>query len=124
MIDRNRHLLPGIDDGARTLAESLAMARMSGADGAYTVAGAPHIHPGMHQNDGPDIARRRDALQPELDRAGTPLQLLVGADVRLEPGLLEGLHSGRVPTLNGSRYLLLEPPFTTPPPASKRWWAN
>lgn len=116
MIDLHSHILPGIDDGAQTLAESLAMARMAVADGVHTMACTPHIYPGMYMNDGPDIARRRDALQAELDSAGIPLQLVGGADVHLVPDLLEGLRTGRVPTLNGSRYLLLEPSHTTPPP--------
>ena len=38
------------------------------------------------------------------------------SDVHLGPGLLEGLRCGRVPTLNRSRYFLLEPSHTTPPP--------
>ena len=116
MIDLHSHILPGIDDGAGTLDVSLEMARMAVADGVHTMACTPHIYPGMYLNDGPGIARRRDALQAELDHAGIPLQLVVGADVHLVPGLLEGLRTGRVPTLNGSRYLLLEPSHTTPPP--------
>jgi protein-tyrosine phosphatase len=116
MIDLHSHILPGIDDGAGTLDVSLEMARMAVADGVHTMACTPHIYPGMYLNDGPGIARRRDALQAELDSAGIPLKLVVGADVHLVPNLLEGLHSGRVPTLNGSRYLLLEPSHTKPPP--------
>lgn len=116
MIDLHCHILPGIDDGAKTLDMSLEMARIAVADGITTLACTPHIYPGMYMNDGPGIAAARDALQAELDRAGIALQLVVGADVHLVPGLLEGLKSGRIPTLNNSRYLLLEPSHTTPPP--------
>lgn len=116
MIDLHCHILPGIDDGAKTLDDSLAMARIAVADGIHTLACTPHIYPGMYMNDGPGIARARDALQVELDRQGIPLKLVVGADVHLVPGLIEGIRSGRVPTLNGSRYFLLEPSHTTPPP--------
>lgn len=116
MIDLHCHILPGIDDGAKTLDDSLAMARIAVADGIHTLACTPHIYPGMYMNDGPGIARARDRLQAELDRHGIPLKLVVGADVHLVPGLIDGLRSGRVPTLNGSRYFLLEPSHTTPPP--------
>jgi protein-tyrosine phosphatase len=116
MIDLHCHILPGIDDGAKTLDMSLEMARIAVADGITTLACTPHIYPGMYMNDGPGIAAARDALQAELNRAGIALQLVVGADVHLVPGLLDGLKSGRIPTLNGSRYLLLEPSHTTPPP--------
>ncbi len=116
MIDLHSHLLPGIDDGAKTLGESLEMARIAVADGIHTMACTPHIYPGMYMNDGPGIARACVRLQTELDRHDIALKLVVGADVHLVPGLVEGLQSGRLPTLNGSRYFLLEPSHTTPPP--------
>lgn len=116
MIDLHCHILPGIDDGAPTLEVSLAMARIAVADGITTTACTPHIYPGMYMNDGPGIKAARKVLQSELDAAGIPLQLVAGADVHLVPGLLDGITNGRIPTLHGSRYLLLEPSHTTPPP--------
>lgn len=116
MIDLHSHLLPGIDDGAKTLDESLAMARIAVDDGIHTMACTPHIYPGMYMNDGPGIAWACARLQAELDQRGIALKLVVGADVHLVPGLIDGLKSGRVPTLHGSRYFLLEPSHTTPPP--------
>lgn len=116
MIDLHSHILPGIDDGARALEDSLAMAQIAVNDGIRTMACTPHIYPGMYMNDGPGIEQARAALQAELDQHGIALQLVTGADVHLVPGLLEGLRSGAVPTLHGSRYLLLEPSHTSPPP--------
>ena len=115
MIDLHSHILPGIDDGAKTLEDSLEMARIAVDDGIQTMACTPHIYPGMYLNDGPGITAARDALQHALVQHGIPLKLVVGADVHLVPGLLDGIRSGKVPTLNGSRYLLLEPSHTTPP---------
>ena len=116
MIDLHSHILPGIDDGAKTLDVSLEMARIAVADGIHTMACTPHIYPGMYMNDGPGIHKAVAALQMVLNREGIPLKLVVGADVHLVPGLLDGLRDGRVPTLHGSRYFLLEPSHTTPPP--------
>jgi protein-tyrosine phosphatase len=116
MIDLHSHILPGIDDGAKTLEISLEMARIALDDGIHTMACTPHIYPGMYMNDAPGIARHRNALQAALDANGLPLKLVIGADVHLVPGLLSGLRAGRVPTLAGSRYLLLEPSHHTPPP--------
>ena len=116
MIDLHSHILPGIDDGAKSLNDSLEMARIAVADGIRTMACTPHIYPGMYMNDGPGIIKAIASLQNELDENGIALKLVAGADVHLVPGLLEGLKSGRIPTLNGSRYFLLEPSHTTPPP--------
>lgn len=116
MIDLHHHLLPGIDDGAADLAMALEMARMAVADGIHTVACTPHIYPGLYENTGDGIRAAIAALQAELDSAGIKLHLVEGADVHLAPDLGEGIKAGRIPTLAGSRYLLLEPPHHVAPP--------
>lgn len=116
MIDLHTHILPGIDDGSRSLEQSLEMARMAVEDGTTIMACTPHIYPGLYMNDAAGIQAERDKLQKALDTYRIPLQLVVGADAHLVPELLDGLQTGRVPTLNGSRYLLLEPPHHVPPP--------
>lgn len=116
MIDLHSHILPGIDDGARDLATSLEMARMAVAGGTNIMACTPHIYPGLYMNNASGIAAARDALEKALAAAGIPLTLVMGADVHLVPEVLEGLRSGRIPTLNGSRYFLLEPAHHVAPP--------
>jgi protein-tyrosine phosphatase len=116
MIDLHSHILPGIDDGSQSLAMSLDMARIAVADGIRVMACTPHIYPGLYMNDTAGIQAARDALQAQLDAHGIALQLVIGADVHLVPGLLDGLKQGRVPSLNGTRYLLLEPSHHVAPP--------
>jgi len=43
VIDLHTHILPGLDDGARTLEESVAMARSAVADGIRVMAATPHV---------------------------------------------------------------------------------
>lgn len=119
MIDIHCHLLPGIDDGAQTLPTSLEMARIAVADGITTIFCTPHIYPGLYENTGPDIRRRVNELQAELGAAGIALELSFGADTHLVPEVREGLRTGRIPTLGGSRYLLLEPSHHVCPPRFK-----
>jgi protein-tyrosine phosphatase len=110
MIDLHCHLLPGIDDGARDLATSLEMARMAVADGIRIQACTPHITPGIYDNEGPQIRLAVEELAGALYDAGIDLYLVTGADVHLAPRLVEGMQSGRIPTIADSRYFLLEPP--------------
>jgi protein-tyrosine phosphatase len=116
MIDIHCHLLPGIDDGAQTLPSSLEMARIAVADGITTIFCTPHIYPGLYENHGPDIRRRVDDLQKILRDHGIALELSFGADTHLVPEVRDGLRTGRIPTLGGSRYLLLEPSHHVRPP--------
>jgi len=116
MIDLHCHLLPGIDDGPTDLATSLEMARIAVADGITTTFCTPHIYPGLYENNAVDIRHRVANLQLILQNQNIPLKLNFGADVHLVPGLLDGIRSGRVPTLGDSRYLLLEPSHHVCPP--------
>lgn len=116
MFDLHCHLLPAVDDGATDLEMAVEMARIAVADGIGTMACTPHIYPGLYENDSAGIREAILALQAELDARQIPLRLVEGADVHLEPDLLKGIDAGRVPTLAGSRYLLLEPPHHVAPP--------
>lgn len=116
MIDLHSHILPGLDDGSPNLAELLQMARQAVADGTTEMACTPHVTPGIYENGTADITRAVRALQQELRRAGIPLVLHVGADVHVAPDLPGRLADGTVPTLNGSRYFLFEPPHHVLPP--------
>lgn len=116
MIDLHCHLLPGIDDGAVDLAMALAMARIAHADGIRTVACTPHIYPGMYDNDAAGIRDAVARLSAALAGEGIDLDLVVGADAHLQPDMVGEVRAGRVPTLGGSRYLLLEPPHHVAPP--------
>jgi protein-tyrosine phosphatase len=116
MIDLHCHILPGIDDGAVDLGVSLGMARASVADGVSVLACTPHILPGLYRNAGPQIVSAVQFLQDALDQEGIPLRLVAGADVHLVPDMIAGLRSGRLPSVGGSRYVLVEPPHHTAPP--------
>ncbi len=116
MIDLHSHILPGIDDGSTSLAMSLDMARIAVKDGIRVMACTPHIYPGLYMNNSAGIRAARDALQASLDEHGIALQLTIGADVHLVPGLIEGLRAGVIPSLHGTRYLLLEPSHHVAPP--------
>lgn len=116
MIDLHCHLLPGVDDGAPDLATSLAMARIAVADGIVVIACTPHIYPGMYDNNGPAIRQAVAKLQGQLNEAGIPLRLTLGADTHIAPDLVASLRAGQAPTLHDSRYFLLEPPHHVAPP--------
>lgn len=116
MIDLHCHILPEIDDGAVDIGVSLDMARASVADGVSVLACTPHILPGLYHNAGPQIASAVQHLQDALGQEAIPLRLVAGADVHMVPDLIAGLRSGRIPSIAGSRYVLVEPPHHTAPP--------
>jgi len=116
LIDLHCHLLPGIDDGAKSLEMSFEMARIAHHDGITVAACTPHILPTVYDNTGPAIKAAVSHLQSELTKAKIPLRLVSGADVHVAADLITALQSGRALTLNNSRYFLLEPPHHAPLP--------
>jgi len=122
LIDLHCHLLPGIDDGAPDLATAIGMARLSVADGVRVVACTPHIFPGVYSNTGPDIRQRMERLQEELNAAHIDCRLISGSDAHVAPEFLGGLKSGRILSLNNSRYVLVEPPHHILPPNMDRFF--
>jgi protein-tyrosine phosphatase len=110
-VDIHCHLLPGIDDGAKDWDESLAMARLAAEGGTATIVATPHQLGNFSGNRGDDIRRRVVELQEKLHVANIQLTVLPGADVRIEPDLVERLMHGDVLTLGDHRrHVLLELP--------------
>lgn len=108
MIDVHLHILPGVDDGPATLADALSLARTLVQEGVRVAVATPHYNDEYPQRPAREIIERVVDLQRELDRYAIPLRLLAGHEALIQPGLVEDIQLGRVATLNGSRYLLLE----------------
>lgn len=126
MIDLHCHLLPGIDDGSRSLEESLAMARLAVADGITAVRATPHIHIGRYANDRASIEAAAEALRGELAREGISLELTAAAEVRLDYELVAMIEADRIPylgALDGEPVLLLEFPHSHVPVGAEHFVA-
>ena len=108
MIDTHLHILPGVDDGPETIDEALALARVLVQEGVHSAIATPHYNDEFPRRSAAEIQARVHDLQCALDRQGIPLRLYAGHEVLIKPGLVEDILAGRLATLNGSRYLLLE----------------
>jgi len=111
MIDIHCHVLHQMDDGARTLTEAVELCKIADANDITHMVLTPHFYDVSHLDA--FLERRRDhydQLCEECEREMLDVQLLLGAEVAVSPGLLK---CDRLPelALNNSRYLLLELPF-------------
>jgi protein-tyrosine phosphatase len=111
MIDLHAHILPGLDDGPRTVEDSLAMARIASAGGTRAIAATPHVdhYFGLEPSG---FAAARAALAARLAEEGIELELLAGGEIapeRLVDLDEEALHTL---TLGGGPYVLLECPLS------------
>ena len=117
MVDLHTHILPGIDDGAATVEESLSMLEKEQDQGVNTVVLTPHFYPHREEVDR-FLFRRKlavDGLKQAM-AARTQEQLplpnvLIGAEVLWRSDLAEWNRLDEL-CIEGTRNLLLELPFT------------
>lgn len=110
MIDIHSHILPGLDDGARDIFDTLEMVDMAARNGVNTIIATPHCNlPGGFGNYSDEEYKEciqvvRGAVQEER----IPVCILPGVEVLGTPELPEFIKQGKITTLNNSRYLLTE----------------
>lgn len=111
ITDIHCHLLPGIDDGAKTWNDALQMAVQAVSEGITTAILTPHQLGSYSHNRGDTIRQLTADFQTRLDEHRIPLQVLPGADVRIDGDMIDRLLSGDCLTLGDTgRYVLLELP--------------
>jgi len=113
VIDLHCHVLPGIDDGPRTLAGSVALARAAAAQGTTTLVATPHVTVDLPRNDSARIAAKVAEVRAALASEGVPVEVLTGAEVAMDKALALADDELRALHLGGSPWLLLECPLTT-----------
>jgi len=111
VIDLHTHILPGLDDGARSLEESVAMARSAVADGVRVIAATPHV-----RDDYPTRATEMEAGVAELREAlsadGVELDVLTGGEIALDRlALLDADELADFGLAGNRKYVLLEFPY-------------
>ncbi len=111
-VDLHLHLLPGVDDGARNLSQSLAFSRRLVSEGVREVTATPHVGAGFPY-DPLSIPARVAVLQEAIDAEGIGLHVHAGGEIRpagasrLSDAELEVIAHGP----RGSRWVLCEVPF-------------
>jgi protein-tyrosine phosphatase len=113
MVDIHCHILPGLDDGAKTMDESVQMAEIAISEGITHVIATPHSN--AEYAFRPDLVRElRNELQARVEGR---LRILTGCDFHLSIENLREIQINSIKyTLNQQNYLLVEfADFAIPP---------
>jgi protein-tyrosine phosphatase len=113
MVDLHCHILPGLDDGAKTIEDSLAMAEDAISDGITHVVATPHAN----SNYVFEFSRVRATRKELSERLEGRLTLATGCDFHLSPENLKAIRIESAPfCINQKDYLLVElNDFSIPP---------
>lgn len=110
MIDFHTHILPGVDDGSKTVSESVSLLRLEKKQGIDTVFLTPHFY--AEENSPAEFLRRREKAWSELqDYLWEELpQIHLGAEVQYFEGICS-VEDIPLLKIQGTDLLLLEMPF-------------
>lgn len=103
MTDIHSHLLPCVDDGSPSLAMTERMLRRYAAQGVTDVICTPHQNRSLSRTD-----ELKEAFNALREWWKGPVKLYLGAEIYYYEEMLRDLTSGRLLTLNGSKYVLVE----------------
>lgn len=120
MIDIHSHILPGIDDGAKTINDSIEMAKTAVNEGITTIIATPHHKNNQFNNLKSSILIKVNDLNTVLKQENIPLTVLPGQEVRIYGEVIEDYYKEEILTLNHTKYLFIEFPSSSVPRYSER----
>lgn len=121
MLDLHCHILPGLDDGAKTLDDSISMAEKAVEEGITHILATPHHMKRDWRNEKKGVIEKVRELQTELDNRQIDLTIFPGQEVSIYGELLKDIEDNKILfTDEAHNYVLIEFPTTSIPAYTKR----
>ncbi len=110
MYDIHCHIIFGVDDGSDSIEESIKMAKIAYESGVSAIVATPHCNiPDSYSNYwGRELFGRVTALRRALDENNVPVKIYCGQEIYCTSRTHELLSAGKLITINGSKYALVE----------------
>ncbi len=110
MYDIHCHICYGCDDGAEDLETAVRMVALASEKGTRGIAVTPHCNvPGSYTNYwSGELAAKIDTLRSAVEERGIDAEIYPGQEIFCTSGAAGLLESGKLITLNNSRYPLVE----------------
>jgi protein-tyrosine phosphatase len=114
--DIHSHLIPGIDDGAQTMNDSLEMLKVFQKSGYKKVITTPHIMSDYYRNTPKIINNGLAKIKQEIIANGIDIEIEAAAEYNVEPDFEEIIENDDVLTFGGeNKYVLIELSFFSEP---------
>ena len=117
-VDMHSHLIPGIDDGAEKMEDSLGLIRRMSELGFEKLITTPHIQGEFFKNTPEIILNGLDKVREAVKNENIPIKIDVAAEYLIDDNFMEKLKSKNLLTLM-DKYLLIELSYYTPHPNLK-----
>lgn len=107
-IDMHCHILPGVDDGAKDLDDTKEMLKIAYQEGTRVIIATPHHHDRRGKASVERLRRRLREVEELIDDMGIDMRIYLGMEVFFCQDVLDELSEGKIATMGGSEYVLLE----------------
>lgn len=107
MLDLHTHIIPNVDDGATSFDDALKMLNLEIENNVDTVVLTPHYFLSSYSKTNWNLIIKNYKKLKSLAK-DLPIKLMLGAEVYYSQLIYEALKQGKVPTINKSKYLLIE----------------
>lgn len=111
MIDIHTHIIPKIDDGARSVEETFALIKEAETAGITDIILTPHYISGYYDTNSAEVRFWVEKLQEALENQNINVKLHHGMEIYISNELEKQVDKKEVITLNDSKYLLVELPM-------------
>ena len=109
MIDMHTHLLPNVDDGTKTIDESIEMIQEAVKNGVTSIFITPHYRPTKEYIcDNQELKQSFENLKQVVREKGIEVDLYLGREIDEAKDIKELLANNVVDTINDTKYLLLD----------------
>lgn len=108
IADIHCHILPGIDDGAKTLQETKKMLQMAKKEKIGKILATPHFNCERKVGFSKECQKAYEEICKELEERDLGIELFLGNEIFYSSGVLEALKKGEALTLNYTQYILIE----------------
>lgn len=116
MIDIHSHIIPFVDDGAKTLEDSKKMLESAYKAGIKKIVLTPHYIEGKYTKNKQEIAFEIERLESIKNELGyTNIELIQGNEIMVDANSVEFLENGKLSTINNTKYVLIEFSLTFKP---------
>lgn len=115
LVDMHSHLLPGIDDGVKSIEESVSVIREFLKLGFKKLITTPHIMGDFYRNTPEIILSKLELVKARIAEEGINIQLEAAAEYYLDESLINKLQKGEKLLTFGENYLLIETSYLNEP---------
>ncbi|KGR73983.1 tyrosine-protein phosphatase [Ureibacillus sinduriensis] len=119
MIDIHSHILFNVDDGPKSLHDSLEMLKSASKEGITEIISTSHIRHPQFDVQAITVLEQVTLLQSELNKQEIPLTIHLGHEIRLCDDIVALISERQILTLSQSNFLLLELPSSHIPNYTK-----